>query len=327
MKKIAALIGFSLILGLSYGQNEWNNTNNPTSSMYRSGNVGIGTASAPSDKLRISGGNVMLDYAPSGSIGNLYFGGNTESQQNGMRLFAIQSGFYGGGYIDVRTTSLNNEGIHFRVDNSLGGTERMRICSNGKVGIGTTAPYSKLHIDGDLFVTGNSGNSTIFIGDNNAQPQYGFEYLAPAPGQGVAGMNFWKPYGSVNGSGGQGFQNYILFLNDDGNVGIGVPPANINSLYKLSVNGTIRAKEIVVETGWADFVFEPNYNLMSLEDLEKFIDENSHLPEIPSATDVLNNGVSVGEMESKLLQKIEELTLYIIQQNKRIEALEKQINK
>ena len=102
--------------------------------------------------------------------------------------------------------------------------------------------------------------------------------------------------------------------NDDGNVGIGTT----NLTYKLSVKGTIGCGEIKIEdvTTWADFVFEPDYNLMPLKDLETFIKANKHLPEIPTTAEVQENGISIGEMNAKLLQKVEELTLYVIELKK-----------
>jgi hypothetical protein len=104
----------------------------------------------------------------------------------------------------------------------------------------------------------------------------------------------------------------------DGNVGIGT--TTIPSGYKLAVNGKIIATEIQVETGWADFVFEPTYNLMPLNELNTYIQENKHLPEIPTTAEVQENGISVGEMNAKLLQKIEELTLYVIELKEENEA-------
>src|SRR5690606_31369179 len=108
-----------------------------------------------------------------------------------------------------------------------------------------------------------------------------------------------------------------------GNVGIGtIAPGN----WKLAVNGEIRAKEIKVETGWSDFVFKNDYALPTLEEVEKHIKEKGHLKDIHSAKEVEENGIYLGEMDSKLLKKIEELTLYIIEQNKRIEALENKLD-
>lgn len=104
-----------------------------------------------------------------------------------------------------------------------------------------------------------------------------------------------------------------------GTVGIGI--SNPGS-WKLAVDGKIRAKEIKVETGWSDFVFEKDYNLPTLEEVEKHIIEKGHLKDIPSAQEVKQNGIFLGQMDAKLLQKIEEIMLYTIQQEKRIDELE-----
>lgn len=105
--------------------------------------------------------------------------------------------------------------------------------------------------------------------------------------------------------------------------------------FAVNNSGKVFAKEVEVLPGitWPDYVFEGDYNLMNLEDLESFLNENKHLPNVPSATDVKENGINLGEMDNVLLMKIEELTLYIIQQQKyatqqqeQIEELQRQIN-
>jgi len=123
-----------------------------------------------------------------------------------------------------------------------------------------------------------------------------------------------------------------LIVKTDGNVGIGTRLTTNPNNYKLAVNGTIGAKEVQVEntsTTWADYVFEPTYKLMSLQELQLYISINKHLPEIPSAEEVKTNGHKLGEMDVLLLKKVEELTLYIIELKnenaelvKRIETLE-----
>ncbi|MBU1115315.1 MAG: fibronectin type III domain-containing protein [Bacteroidetes bacterium] len=109
---------------------------------------------------------------------------------------------------------------------------------------------------------------------------------------------------------------------NDGNVGIGTSIPN----RKLTVKGKIHASEIKVDSNvpHPDYVFEDDYELMSLTEIDKYVSKYKHLPEIPSALEVKSNGLSVGEMQSKLLTKIEELTLYIIEQNKRIQKLKKE---
>jgi len=109
----------------------------------------------------------------------------------------------------------------------------------------------------------------------------------------------------------------VMFLAENGNVGIGAR----NPKNKLSVKGHIWAQEIkVMLTDGADWVFEEDYELKPLLEVEQYIKENKHLPEIPSADDFRKNDMKVSEMTNKLLQKIEELTLYTIEQEKKIEA-------
>ena len=112
------------------------------------------------------------------------------------------------------------------------------------------------------------------------------------------------------------------FLN--GNVGIGTP----NATSMLTVAGDIRAREVRVDVNaGADFVFEPDYNLRPLAEVEQFIIENRHLPDIAPARCMVENGVDVGEFQIQLLQKIEELTLYIIEQQRQIDTLREEMEK
>ncbi|MFA6058770.1 MAG: hypothetical protein WC756_11275 [Taibaiella sp.] len=100
-------------------------------------------------------------------------------------------------------------------------------------------------------------------------------------------------------------------------------------MYKggnMEVCGKIRAKEIVVETGWCDYVFNDNYKLRSLNELEQYIKAYRHLPEIPTTEEITTNGAPIGEMTSKLLLKVEELTLYMLQLKKQNDALQAEVN-
>ena len=119
---------------------------------------------------------------------------------------------------------------------------------------------------------------------------------------------------------------YAMAITNSGNIGIGtLTPKS----YKLAVEGTLGARRIKVtqQPNWADFVLHPDYKLPDLKDVEKFIHSNGHLPEIPSAKEVKENGVDIGEMNKLLLQKVEELTLYVIQQQKEITELKASIKK
>ena len=98
-------------------------------------------------------------------------------------------------------------------------------------------------------------------------------------------------------------------------------------LRTQTIRGTIRANEIIVNTTGADFVFSDDYQLRPLSEVKAFITKNKHLPEIKSAQEMQENGVSINELQTQLLQKIEELTLYILQQEERIKALEMELNK
>lgn len=100
-------------------------------------------------------------------------------------------------------------------------------------------------------------------------------------------------------------------------------PNGTFATYELSVDGTIVSKKAIVQiTNWADKVFDKNYKLMSLGEIESYVTKNKHLPEIPSEQEVIENGVDVGEMNKLLLQKVEELTLHLIAQEKKIAKLE-----
>lgn len=107
-----------------------------------------------------------------------------------------------------------------------------------------------------------------------------------------------------------------------GNVGIGTT----NPAEKLSVNGNIRSKKLIVtQTGWTDYVFDSSYQLQSLTEVEQFIKTNRHLPDVPSAKEVEKEGLNVGDNQAVLLKKIEELTLYMIEMKKDNEVMKKEI--
>ncbi len=181
------------------------------------------------------------------------------------------------------------------------------------VGIGIASPTEKFHIYGSgptRALVESSDNHAYYVVEGAAGKGSFVDYYRNGDGR------IWHT-GLRDASNNFEFrlndQSTVLALKEDGNVGIGTTfPSN-----KLEVNGTIRSKEVIVEaTGWPDFVFYPDYNLPSLEEVEQYINENKHLPEVPSEAEVQEHGIKLGEMDATLLQKIEELTLYVIEQNK-----------
>jgi len=213
------------------------------------------------------------------------------------------------------------------------------IGSTGRVGIGVTTPNQQLHIA----TSGTTPSDGILLQHNGTAWA---KYLSPSLGTGAynnisrtgdAGIIFTG--GSINSTA-SGFvlapwrsSTSGLRMDAYGNVGIGTALTNNPNNYMLAVNGTIGAKAVRVEitsSTWSDYVFEPNYKLMSLSEVEKYVQKNKHLPEVPSAAEVEDRGIDIADMDNILLRKIEELTLYMIEMKKeneqlksRLEAIEK----
>lgn len=218
----------------------------------------------------------------------------------------------------------NSYPLRFRTNNS----DRMYISTSGNVGVGTTLPTQMLHVvGGNILVSKTSTsrapgstNGSLFFGSiinpTNQFGEWGIEYLSEDNLE--HGLNFWKPASAAGGGG-----NFFLFLKDNGNVGIGTG----NPQAKLAVNGEILAKSVRVNTSstyWPDYVFGDGYNLMSLRELERYVTVNKHLPGIPSAQEVEGQGdVDLGAMNALLLEKVEELTRYVIDLQHQIDELKK----
>ncbi|AXT62449.1 hypothetical protein D1816_19465 [Aquimarina sp. AD10] len=181
----------------------------------------------------------------------------------------------------------------------------------GNVSIGTTDVQAKLHLNAL-----ERKAFRIYREDRTDK------YLSIWHGTGGAVI---EPIRSDNSTGvlylgGYDTPTNVFFARQGGDVGIGT--TNTRG-YKLAVNGKIRAKEIVVEASpWPDFVFKSNYNLLPLKEVAKHIKTKGHLPNIPTENEVHQNGISLGTMNAKLLQKIEELTLYTIQQEDQLNSLQ-----
>ena len=199
---------------------------------------------------------------------------------------------------------------------------------NGNVGIGVLNPSYKLEVNGSAkFLENIQCNSSISFNDNAhfnvttatipnlrtssfSMPIYGIAspLVTGSADLWLSGTNSIRMFTAGN-------PLPRLNISVNGFVGIG----SLNPDAMLTVNGTIHATEVKVDlTVPADYVFKSDYKLMPLNEVEKYVKTNSHLPEIPSAAEITKNGLNMGEMQNKLLQKVEELTLYMIDQQKTI---------
>lgn len=195
----------------------------------------------------------------------------------------------------LKTRTSDASGDYLLIKNATGANGQLIPCVEGRH---ITDNRQALYLSGLIAENNDSGHQPIMIFDSRIDAK-------PVKNRPLFG---WDTYGKRR-----------MILTADGNLGIGT--TNPNS-WKLAVNGKIRAKEIKIETGWSDFVFYDDYKLPTLKEVESYIKKKGHLKDIPSAKDVEENGIFLGEMDAKLLQKIEELTLYTIQQEKRLNNLE-----
>jgi hypothetical protein len=193
------------------------------------------------------------------------------------------------------------------------------IAINGNLSVGASTSAARLDVEGGPTWTANGWKKSMKLYNGSAIE---FAGATRSFGLGASGGNLY--FSNVN-SDGSGVSNYFLAADGTtGNVSIGSPNPAPN--YKLTVEGTIGARRIKVQQGaWADYVFHPDYELPPLQQVEHFVTTEKHLEGIPSEKEVLEKGLDLGEFDQQLLKKVEELTLYIIQLNKNVERLNKQV--
>ena len=359
MKKTIVLIAI-LVNSLTFAQ-QWQGDNNTTGPIERNGSVAISNSSVHFSLLAngsddYSGAFLNLETK------DVAFGSQfnralltTHRNIDGYARFEIQRKLS-----DRYTGSLlvydDKGGWRFRTVDKPESTRsslKMNIRPNGNVGIGIYEPKSRLHVmgaplgqqadneslvaivEGKVSPTGNNSklqilNKRFAEGSNwrdtslrlqrviDNSPQSFIDFGLKAYNSGIAFGTLYDNERTIK-----------MIINDDGKVGIG----SLSPDSELTVKGTIHCEEVLVDLSVpADYVFEKyyegksslkaNYNMPTLEEVEAFTKANHHLPEVPSAKDIQDNGLELKEMTNILLQKIEELTLYTIEQEKRIKALE-----
>jgi hypothetical protein len=190
------------------------------------------------------------------------------------------------------------------------GTTHLTI-AQGNIGVGTVSPLSKLHIVGPEVRIQDPNRGRLQFFDNSGG-NLGYS-VRTAAGGGWA----WQ---FVDGN------NKVYFHVDYLKESVGIGTTNTGS-FKLAVEGKIGAREVNVTATnpFPDYVFENTYKLRPLAEVEKYVQHNKHLPEIPSAAEAEKNGINLSEMNTLLLKKIEELTLYAIEQDKKMEALKQEV--
>ena len=249
------------------------------------GNVGIGT-NAPITKLTLQ--------TPINTLGWTHIGGADS--------IIVTEGI-GGVSASIGTSTYHA----FRIN--AGGQGRLQIYPTGDVVVGSNAigSFGKFTV-----ATLNNSYGISLLGE-------GGNILATRMGGTSAGI------GTFSNTNMRIFANGVsaMFISTGTyNVGIGIDFPS----YKLEVNGTIRCKEVIVETAnWPDYVFDHTYKLPHLKDVETYIQQNNHLPNISSVKEIEKSGLHMGDTQKQMMAKIEELTLYVIDANKRIEKLEQLI--
>ncbi|CAM4113238.1 hypothetical protein SAMN06265348_103292 [Pedobacter westerhofensis] len=295
------------------------------------GNIGIGTSSPiASLHLRTPTGNLLLENSGiEGALMTIHSGRFNRPALTAFKQAGTE--YWNSGILYDES---GNQKYSIGTSQALS-SAKFTVQANGNIGFGTNSPLERLQIGDALNVEnlkisipgtynfeqvklgqyGNGAGGLEFINHAGNTDSYGVRLLSNTD-NGINGLQIQTANPSVSSQN----LNYVtrMVVNTSGNVGIGT----ITPGYKLDVIGSVRAREIRVDMSGADFVFENDYKPIPLKDLETFIKERKHLPDIDSAKEMMEKGSNIGELNTKLLQKIEEMTLYIIDQNKKVNLLE-----
>ncbi len=266
------------------------------------GNVGIGITN-PTQALQIISGNTSGTFGAFASASGQGLSINPNSIAGTVNVFAD----YLGG---------TEPKLHLSTTSGRFNAGGVTIAVSGNVGIGTASPLTLHHIVVPSAKATLAGSVASFLSTNDASNPFGLRtmiYGAAAIADRYVTLQT-TDYSLVDGG------DLVLQPASTGNVGIGTT----NPDQKLTVNGTVHSKSIVVDNNiFADYVFDKTYALRPLSAVKTYIDLNHHLPEMPSAAEVAKNGQNLGEINTLLLKKVEELTLYLIEKEKQSQEQQK----
>ncbi|MDI9309898.1 MAG: hypothetical protein QM535_06755 [Limnohabitans sp.] len=278
-----------LALTSNFGFTQWNPTGTSiTSQIFRTGAVGIGYTALPtfsSFKFKVNGRSQI-------ETGTLVIGADVTSfeENSNPNFWGIKS--------NKSILVQSSDPVFASIDVAGVGSKIVMAA------VKCNGCYTKNGIVGDLVLRGQTSGSLIITNDSNGDIKL-----------------------STGNSGATPHTEKVQMRIDNiGNIGIGMGSSPIPATDKLAVNGLIHTKEVKVDlVGWPDYVFEKEYKLPTLEEVEKNIKEKGHLINVPSACEIESNGLLLGDISKKQQEKIEELTLYIIEQNKINEKQAKEI--
>ena len=276
--------------------------------------IGIGT-SVPSEKLHLSNGQLRMNRTTLSAENNIVFNmpnANVAGEFEGLKFQVFGNDYASIGLLNAPAILPAIVGLRLSANGIF--SNDLFIKNNGNVGIGTNNPQDNFHVAGNVLMDGINPNLRL----QNGGVDKGFVQLS--------GDNLRIGTNSTNVDG-----KFVIRTGGADRVfvdgaGMSIGTTTAAAGYMLRLGGRMICEEVKVklEGSWPDYVFKPDYKLISLAHLEGFINKHGHLPSIPTAAEIKSNGLELGDMQQKMMEKIEELTLYIIQLKKEMDTMKKQ---
>lgn len=327
------LISFLLINTNSFSQ-QWDGVSTSTGDIYRTGSVGVGTQ--PVSLLNVYYGDLLVQDRMLSSTGGgfsyvkapvLFAGGKTQQfLSSGSSQTPNYAGLVGintnqpNATLHVKngsflvTTGSNEYSLFANQTTNLSGSG---LINGAAVGIGTMTPSTKLEISAKGINNASVGNivlklSNIYNSAGSNQPTIQFNNKLT---NGSIG-NYWNLSATVGATGEDVDRFSISYKGNSSEI----------EIFRVASDGWVYSEQMRVKlrTYWPDYVFAPSHHLMSLSELQQYISLNNHLPEVPDACEMETDGIDVGNMNTILLKKVEELTLYLFDLQKQIDELKNQ---